>query len=114
MCHGWRTHFALSKCSLSRLELILAHPKLRPLADKILIQLIEADVEIGFGLVDEANAFRASGQSEFSSRALQDAGCVIADIEHRLERLGASESIPFQSLVTELRKEIAAAQEEAA
>ena len=84
------------------------------LADKILIQFIEADVEIGFGLVDEAKAFRASGQPEFSSRALQNAGYVIADIECRLERLGASESIPFQPLITELRKEIAAAQEEAA
>ena len=90
----------------------MAYPKRRKLADKILIQLIEADVDIGFGLVDEAKAFRASGQPEFSSRALQDAEDIISDIEHRLQRLGDSESGPFLPLVTELRNEIAAVERE--
>ena len=87
----------------------MPHPKARKLADKVLIQLIEADVEIGFGLVDEAKAYRESGQTEFSSRALQDAKDIIADIERRLKRLEVSESSPFDSLVAELRNEISAA-----
>lgn len=87
----------------------MAQPKRRTLADKVLIQLLEADVDIGFGLVDEAKAFRASGQSEFSVRALQDAEAVLRDIERRLQRLGESESGPFHPLLTELRNEIAAA-----
>lgn len=87
----------------------MAQPRRRTLADKVLIQLLEADVDIGFGLVDEAKAFRASGQSEFSFRALQDAEAVLRDIERRLQRLGESESGPFHPLLTELRNQIAAA-----
>jgi hypothetical protein len=41
------------------------------LAYKILVQLIEADVEIGFALVDEAKAYRAWGRPDCSSRVLQ-------------------------------------------
>ncbi len=89
-------------------------PKQRTLADRILIQLIEADVEMGFGLVDEAKAFRASGQSEFSSRALHDAEDVLVDIHKRLQRLSNLDSNPFRLLVTELRKEIAEVEREAA
>jgi hypothetical protein len=79
----------------------------RKLADRILIELIEADVEIGFALVDEAKAYRASGQPEFSSRALLDAEDVVADIERRLQGLDGSESDPFGPLLAELRNEIA-------
>jgi len=91
---------------------ILPYPMGRKVADKITIELIEADVEIGFALVDEAKAYHASGQPEFSARALQDAEDVVADIERRLERLGDSESGPFHPLVTELRNEIAALERE--
>jgi hypothetical protein len=98
--------------SLSRLELVLPEPKRRKLRDKILIQLIEADVETGFALVDEAKSYRASGQAEFSSRALQDAENIVADIALRLHRLGDSECGPFHPLVTELRNEIAAVERE--
>jgi len=110
----WGAHFPLpgSSLRLSRRERIVAHPKRRKLADKILVQLIEADVDIGFGLVDEARAFHASGQPAFSSRALHDAEDVLADIVRRLQRLGESESVPFHPLVTELRNEIAAAERE--
>jgi hypothetical protein len=94
------------------LELILPHPMGRKVADKVRIQLIEADVEIGFALVDEAKAYCASGQPEFSSRALQEADDIVADIDRRLQRLGDSESGPFHLLVTELRNEIAALERE--
>jgi hypothetical protein len=80
----------------------------RKLAYKILVQLIAADVEMGFALVDEAKAYRASGQPEFSSRVLQVAEDTVADIERRLQQLGNPESGPFHPLVTELRNEIAA------
>jgi hypothetical protein len=88
------------------------HPARRKVADQVLIQLIEADVDIGFALVDEAKACRISGQPEFSSRALQDAAAIVADIERRLQELGDSESGPFLPLVAELRNEIAAVERE--
>jgi len=42
----------------------------REVADKVVIQRIEADVDVGFALLDEAQVYHASGQAEFSSRAL--------------------------------------------
>jgi hypothetical protein len=91
----------------------LPHPITGKLRDKIFVELIEADVEIGFGLVDEAKAYRSSGRAELAMRVLQDAAVVFADIESRLAQLGASGSSPFKSLVTELRNEIAGAAREA-
>ena len=79
---------------------------------QVLIQLIEADVDIGFGLVDDAKAYRIGGRSEFLVRALQDASEIVADIERRLQQIGDSESAPFLPLVAELRNEIAAAEKE--
>jgi hypothetical protein len=97
----------LSAMRLSRLELILPSAR-RKISDQVLIQLIEADVDIGFALLDDAKASRLSGQPEFSSRALQEATNIVADIERRLQELGDSESGPFLPLVVELRNEIAA------
>jgi hypothetical protein len=87
----------------------LPQPARRTLADKVLIGLIEADVDIGFGLVDSARDYRLSGQPELSSRVLLNAAEIVADIERRLQQLGDYESIPFHPLVAELRKEIVAA-----
>ena len=84
----------------------------RKAADQVLIQLIEADVDIGFGLVDAARAYRYSGQPEFRSRALQDAAEVVADIERRLGRLTDREAGPFLPLLSELRSEIATVERE--
>jgi hypothetical protein len=77
-------------------------------AEQMLVQLIEADVDIGFGLVDEAKAYRAHGQADFSSRALQNAEETVADIERRLQQLGDSEASPFIPLIAELQSQIAA------
>ena len=85
----------------------MPHPIRGSSKDKILIELIEADVEIGFGLVDAAKGYRVSGQPELIFRVLQDAADVLADIERRLHELGDSESLPFHPLVAELRNEIA-------
>ncbi len=81
-------------------------------ADKVFVELIEADVEIGFALVDEVKAYRAAGRTEFTSRALQGAEDILTDIERRLQRLGNFVSEPFHPLVTELRNEIAAVERE--
>jgi hypothetical protein len=93
-------------------EMDVPHPRRRNVTDQVLIQFIEADVEIGFGLVDEAKAYRLSGRPEFGSRALLDATEIVADIERRLQQIGDSESAPFLHLVAELRKEIAAVERE--
>lgn len=90
----------------------MPQPTRRKAADQVRIQLVEADVDIGFALVDEAKAYFASGHPEFSSRALQQAAEIVFDIERRLERLGSSEAGPFQPLLAELRDEIAAAERE--
>jgi hypothetical protein len=79
-------------------------------ADKVGIELIEADVDIGFALVDEAKAYSASGRTECSARALHNAEDIVAEIERRLQRLGDSGSEPFRPLLAELRNEIAAAE----
>ena len=86
----------------------MSHPLKGKSKDKVLVELIEADVDIGFGLVDEAKTYLASGQPELMSRVLQDAAAVVADIECRLRQLGDSEARPFHPLLTELRSEIAA------
>jgi hypothetical protein len=90
----------------------LPQPNGCKVADKIAIQFIEADVEIGFALVDEAKAYHVSGEPEFSERALHDAEDVVAGVERRLQGLSDSESWPFHPLVTELRKQIAALERE--
>ncbi len=90
----------------------MPRPMRRKVADQVLIQLIEADVDIGFALLDEAKAYRLSGQSDFSSHALQQAKDIVVDIERRLQELGDSESVPFLPLVAELRNEIAAVKSE--
>ena len=82
----------------------------RKVVEQVLIQLIEADVDIGFGLVDEAHAYRLSGQLEFCLRALHDASEIVADIERRLAEQGDSKAWPFLPLLAELRSQIAAAQ----
>lgn len=90
----------------------MPRPVRRKIADQVFIQLIEADVDIGFALVDEAKACRISDQAESSMRVLREAADILADIERRLEQLGESESWPFLPLVAELRREIAAVQSE--
>lgn len=88
-------------------EFALPYPMRRTVSEQVMVQLIEADVDIGFGLVDQAKAYRLQGNTQFSSRALEEANAVVADIERRLERLGQDEGAPFRALVEELRTEIA-------
>lgn len=87
----------------------MSHPIQGKLKDKLLVDLIEADVDMGFGLVDDAKAYKMSGQTELTSRALQNATTVLADIERRLCDVGEPASALFQPLIAELRNEIAEA-----
>ena len=90
----------------------MPHPRRRTVAEQVHIQIIEAAVETGFGLIDDARNYRASGEPELSSRALKEAGKTAAEVEDHLQRLGDSESWPFSLLVAELRTEIAEAERE--
>jgi hypothetical protein len=88
------------------------HPRGRTVAEQVHIQLIEAAVDTGFGLIDDAKDYLASGEPELSSRALKEAGETVTYIEGRLHQLGENESRPFLLLVAELRNEIAEAERE--
>jgi len=83
----------------------------RKASEQVMVQLIEADVDIGFSLVDEAKAYRADGNTAFSARALHDANEAVADIERRLAQLGDSQAHPFLPLLAELREQIASVTE---
>ena len=76
------------------------------LSARIQRDLIEADVEQGFGLVDLAEAACLSGDIAGSARILDEAGQIVADIEDRISRLNLTDSCPFLPLLTELRREI--------
>jgi hypothetical protein len=86
----------------------MPHPMRRSAAERNAVQLIEADVEAGFALIDEARAYRASGQPQLSSRVRLDAAGILADIERRLHQLGDVEPGLFHCLAAELRNELAA------
>jgi len=70
------------------------------------IQFVEADVEIGFNLVDMAERELSQGDAPLACRVLQDAEEVFRDIECRLGRAGARERESFRPLVGELRRQI--------
>jgi len=83
-------------------------------AERIRLELIEADVEIGFSLVDSALGELHAGNVPFAQRALQDAEKVLIDVEERLQGLDAEQSLPFGPLVDELRKAVHAAESKCA
>jgi hypothetical protein len=70
-------------------------------AHRVRVELVEADFEIGFSLVDLAD----SRPSE-ASRLLANAEEVYADIQARLTGLPSSEGDSFKPLATELRRAI--------
>ena len=76
------------------------------------MDLIEADVDMAFGLVDDATDEFRDGNQLYAQRALEDARRALADIESRLSELGPDRRSPFGPLVDELRKSINQAQSE--
>ena len=73
----------------------MPHPYALGASARIPVELVEADFEIAFHLVDMADP-----------RALRDAENVFRDIEARLRRMGAPANLPFTPLVDELRREL--------
>jgi hypothetical protein len=86
----------------------------RRASERVLIELIEADVDMAFGLVDDAREEFQEGNMEFAHAALNDAERVLTDIEARLANLDTRHSAPFGPLVEELRKAVRAAHAECA
>jgi len=84
----------------------MSHPVGHPLRDRIAVDLVEADVEAAFSLVDLAEAAVGQGNSVFAADALERAEEVFGDIEGRLAGLGAGARTPLAELAAELRREI--------
>ncbi len=68
---------------------------------RVRVELIEADLEIGFNLVDLAGSNPAD-----SSHLLANAEEVFRDLLVRVKKLEPSEESNFQPLITELRRAI--------
>jgi hypothetical protein len=83
-------------------------------SDRIRVELIEADVDIAFGLVDDALEEFREGNTTYARAALDNAEKVVTDLEERLAKIDAAHSAPFGPLVDELRKSIRAAEAECA
>lgn len=78
----------------------------RSSCDRFPVELVEADVEIGFNLADMAELESGLGNRGFASRVLLNAENVFRDIEQRLPRLGDRDRGCFGPLVAELRRKI--------
>lgn len=84
----------------------MSHPVGSLLRNRIEVGFVEADVEIGFNLVDLAETESGRGNASLASRVLQDAEDVFHDIEQRLQRVAPGDRGSFGPLVGELRREI--------
>lgn len=77
-----------------------------PMSDRIRVELIEAEVEQVFELVDLAEEEFFLRHDESSALILADAERVFSDIERRLGQVGPAEATPFAGLVGEMRRAI--------
>jgi hypothetical protein len=73
---------------------------------RLRIEFVEADFEIGFNLVDIAEGESIQAHHAQAGRALADAEDVFAAIQQRLKVLDATDSCHFEPLVGELRRAI--------
>lgn len=78
---------------------------------RVSVDLIEADVDIGFSLVDMADAERRIDDFTAASRALQEAENVYSDIKVRMTKLEPAQIVGLEQLVAELRRAIDSARE---
>lgn len=84
----------------------MSHSGQFSMRNRIEVEFVEADVEMGFNLVDMAEAECGRGNPVLASRVLEDAEDVFDDIQRRLQRLDAGNQGCFGPLVGELRREI--------
>lgn len=87
----------------------MTHESRYPARHRIEVELVEADVEIGFNLVDLAGQELDAGHPTVAARVLHDVDDILQDIEQRLARFAGLEQAPFGPLVAELRREVDAA-----
>ena len=90
-------------------ETMMSRPNYQRRSDRFLTELIEADFEIAFNLVDMAEEQFHEGDRAIASRALHDADEVWLDIQRRLYAMGREKGQPFDPLVGELNRAIALA-----
>ena len=83
-------------------------------SDRVRLELIEANVDMAFSLVDDARTQCHEGNAEVAHAVLEDANKVVRNIEDRLWKFDAPHSAPSGAFVEKLRKEIGAAQVECA
>ncbi len=76
-------------------------------SQRVTREMIEADFEIAFSLIDLAPANPAD--NAWGAHAVSDAEEVLHDIERRLELQGPEDSAPFGPLLEELKRQIAQA-----
>jgi hypothetical protein len=81
-----------------------------PVAERITRELIEADFEIAFNLIDLSQVELDRADRPSASRVLHDAEDIFRDIERRLALIGEVKSQPFHSLVGELKRQLALAE----
>ncbi len=74
--------------------------------NRALRELIEADIEQVFSLVDMAEEQAVLRNFQSGTQILQAAEKVFADIEQRMRPLGSDDASPFLPLLAELRRAI--------
>ena len=84
----------------------MAHSRERFMGDRLRVQFAEADIEIGFNLVDMAEGEAIRGNYDRASRILRDADNVLLDIQQILCRLTIPERDLFGPLLGELGRAI--------
>lgn len=84
----------------------MAYDRACSLRNRFKVQFVEADVEIGFNLVDLARQEFQCGHSLVATRVLHDADEVLEDIERRLSGLDHLDRERFRPLIEELQREV--------
>jgi hypothetical protein len=77
-----------------------------PAAELVTRELIEADFEIAFNLIDLSQVELKCEDRPAATRVLEDAEDIFRDIERRLRLIGDVKSRPFHSLVGELKRQL--------
>jgi hypothetical protein len=80
-----------------------------PASERISKELIEADFESAFSLVDMVHEFTEEGDLASTARALHEADDILLDIERRLQLIKSPDQQSFDGLMGELRRAIALA-----
>lgn len=91
----------------------MSHAHGQRASERIPRELIEADFEIAFNLIDLGQAETQESDGAWAARAVRDAEEVLLDIERRLAILGTVERQPFDPLFGELKRQIALAKSRA-